>query len=77
MSMIEPSMGDVLESPYIISVLRITPTNSAAPIILGMSRRSIRSPRCHSRGTSEKRAVTASDPDTMAIGSTQRGSTRL
>ena len=67
-SMIDPSMGEVIESPYIMNTLRSTPISSAAPISLRMSARATRSAFCHSSGTSEKSAVTTSDPATMAIG---------
>ena len=35
--MIDPSMGDVIESPYMMKTLRSTPMSSAAPISLRMS----------------------------------------
>ena len=76
-SMIDPSMGDVFERPYMRKSLRSTPISSAAPTSLRISARSTRSAFCHSSGTSEKSAVTMSDAEIIAIGWTYRGSTML
>lgn len=67
-SMIEPSMGDVSERPYIRNTLRKTPINMAAPKNLRMSARSIRSARSHRSGTSEMRAVAINDASANAKG---------
>lgn len=67
-SMIEPSIGEVIDRPYMMKTLRSTPISSPAPISLRPSARLTFSAFCHSSGTSEKSAVTTSDPATMAIG---------
>ncbi|GFI54699.1 hypothetical protein IMSAGC022_01321 [Alistipes sp.] len=67
-SMIEPSIGDVRDRPYISSSLRAMPMTSAARNMILMSLRSIFSLFCHSNGINEKRAVTISEADTIATG---------
>ena len=67
-SMIEPSIGEVIDKPYMMKTLRNTPISSAAPISLRISARSTFSAFCHSRGTSDSRAVATSDAETSAIG---------
>ena len=76
-SMIDPSMGDVIESPYMMKTLRSTPMSRAAPISLCISARATFSDFSQMSGMSERSAVTISDPDTMAIGWTYLGSTML
>ena len=67
-SMIEPSMGEVIERPYMMNTLRRTPISSAAPISFRTSAFSTFSAFCHNSGTSEKSAVAIRDPETIAIG---------
>ena len=69
-SMIEPSIGEVIDKPYMMKTLRNTPISSAAPISLRISARSTFSAFCHSSGTSEKSAVATSDAEPIAIGCT-------
>ena len=76
-SMIDPSMGDVIESPYMMKALRSTPMSSAAPISLRMSVRATFSDFSQASGMSDSSAVAISEPDTMAIGWTYSGSTML
>ena len=66
-SMIDPSMGDVIESPYMMKT----------PISLRMSVRATFSDFSQASGMSESSAVAISEPDTMAIGWTYSGSTML
>jgi len=67
-SMIEPSIGEVIDSPYMMKTLRNTPISSPAPISLRPSAQPTFSAFCHSRGTSDSRAVATSDAETSAIG---------
>ena len=67
-SMIEPSIGEVIDNPNMMKTLRSTPISNAAPISLRISARSTFSTFCHSSGTSEKSAVATSDAETNAIG---------
>mgnify|MGYP006927437705 FL=1 len=76
-SMIDPSMGDVRDKPYMSSTLRITPISRAAPIIVLMSLRAIGRALLQSKGTSEKSAAAQSEAVTSAIGATYFDSTRL
>ena len=69
-SMIDPSMGEVIESPYMMNTLRSTPISSAAPISLRISARSTRSARSRSSGISDNSAVAISEAEIMAIGCT-------
>lgn len=67
-SMIEPSIGEVIDRPYMMKTLRSTPISSPAPISLRPSARLTFSAFCHSSGTSDSRAVATSDAETSAIG---------
>lgn len=69
-SMIEPSIGEVFDSPYMRNTLRSTPISSAAPISLRISARSTRSARSQSSGISDNSAVAISEAEIMAIGCT-------
>ena len=65
---IEPSMGDVCDSPNIIHSLRDMPISSAAPKIFMRSSVSTFSCFSHNIGISDHTAATTNDADTIAKG---------
>ncbi len=69
-SMIDPSIGEVFDKPYMMNTLRNTPINKAAPINLRLSLFAICWGRCHNKGINEKSAVTINEAETIAIGAT-------
>ena len=74
---IEPSMGEVCESPNIIQSLRTNPISMAAPNIFSRSAGSTLSAFSHNSGSNDNMAATANDADTMANGDMYRPSVRL
>ena len=74
---IEPSMGEVCDSPNIIQSLRTKPISIAAPNILSRSAGSTLSAFSHNNGSNDHNAATANDADTMAKGEMYRPSVRL
>ena len=69
-SIIDPSIGDVRESPYMSSSLRSMPMIMAAANMYFISLRSIFSPFCQRAGIHERSAAATSDAETIASGLT-------
>lgn len=74
---IEPSIGDVWESPNIIHSLRVIPIRSAAPNSFNRSAGSTLSVFSHIIGINDQIAATTNEAVTIAIGEMYVPSTRL